>query len=326
MSANRRKVLVPENLGAEGMAILEARGDIALVRYPGSIPPDPLHPILADAEAVVLSATRFGPAEIDMAPRLRVVARIGVGYDAVAVDALTARRIPLMVAGTANSTSVAEQALFFIFWLAKRAPELDRQVRGGNWAHRFSMLPMELAGKRVLVVGFGRIGTRAAARCRAFDMQVAVFDPYVDAALVRQAGCEVAANLDAALGSADFVTIHCPKTPATIGMFDAARLGRMKRGAFLVNTARGGIIDETALAEALRSKHLGGAGLDVFDVEPTPADNPLLAFDNVITAPHMAGVTAQSVAAMAEVTARNVLSALDGSPDRANVVNTSVLD
>jgi D-3-phosphoglycerate dehydrogenase len=203
---------------------------------------------------------------------------------------------------------------------------MHRLVGSGNWGARHEALPMELAGKTVLIVGFGRIGTRSARRCQGFDMHVLVYDPYVDAAAIRDAGCEPVSDLDAALPRADFVTIHCPKTPQTVGMFNAARFSRMKPSAFIVNTARGGIIDEPALHAALTSGRLAGAGLDVFEAEPTPADNPLLKLDNVISSPHMAGVTTEAVAGMAETTARNILSVLDGAPNRDNVINKEVLD
>jgi D-3-phosphoglycerate dehydrogenase len=233
--------------------------------------------------------------------------------------------VPLMTAGTANSTSVAEQAFHLMIALAKRNAAMDRLVREGRWGDRHGGLPMELSGKTVLIVGFGRIGTRSAKRCRGFDMAVLVYDPYVEPATITAAGCESVGDLDGALPRADFVSIHCPKTPETVGLFNAARLARMKPGAFLVNTARGGIIDEPALMGALKSGHLAGAGLDVFEAEPTPLHNDLLSLDTVITSPHMAGVTTEAVAAMAVATARNILSVLDGAPIRENVINKEVL-
>jgi D-3-phosphoglycerate dehydrogenase len=263
---------------------------------------------------------------MEASPAMEVVARIGVGYDAVEVPALTARRVPLMVAGTANSTSVAEHAFHLMMALAKRGAALDVMVRKGAWSDRHAGLPIELAGKTVLIVGFGRIGTRSARRCLGFDMHVLIYDPYVPAETIAAAGCERVTDLDAALPRADFVSIHCPKNPETIGMFDAARFARMRRGAFIVNTARGGIIDEPALHAALTSGHLAGAGLDVFETEPTPVGNTLLALEKVITSPHMAGVTTESVAGMAVVTAENILSVLDGDPNRDNVINKEVLD
>jgi D-3-phosphoglycerate dehydrogenase len=177
----------------------------------------------------------------------------------------------------------------------------------------------------VLIVGFGRIGSRAAPRCLAFGMTVLVYDPYVPAETIRRAGCEPVADLDAVLGQADFVSIHCPKNAETVGMFGAARLARLRPGAFLVNTARGGIVDEAALHAALLSGQVGGAGLDVFDQEPPPKDHPLLQLENVLASPHMAGVTAEAMAAMAATTARNILSVLDGTPARENVINPEVL-
>jgi D-3-phosphoglycerate dehydrogenase len=256
---------------------------------------------------------------------MKVVTRIGVGYDAVDVPALSRRKVPLMVVGTANSPSVAEQALFMMLMLAKRANELHALVRDGQWSTRLGKLPYDLFGKTVLIIGFGRIGTRTARRCLAMDMSVVVYDPYQSPDAIKSAGYQVAADLDAMLSRADFVSIHCPKTPETIGMFDAVRLKRMKPSAYLINTARGGIIDEAALYDALTSGQLAGAGLDVFAQEPPAVPNPLFELPNVIIAPHVAGVTVEAVERMSEQTARNILSALDGEPIRANVINQDVL-
>lgn len=326
MASNRKKVMLPHTMGQAGVGLIQARDDIETVIYPADITQAELLPKLADIAGIALSGTPYRQTEMAASPVMEVVARIGVGYDAVEVPALTARRVPLMVAGTANSTSVAEHAFHLMMALAKRSVALDALVRKGTWADRHGDLPMEMAGKTVLIVGFGRIGTRQAKRCLGFDMNVLIYDPYVPAATIAAAGCEAVADLDAVLPSVDFVSIHCPKNPETIGMFNAGRFARMKRGAFIVNTARGGIIDEPALHAALTSGHLAGAGLDVFDLEPTPVNNTLLQLDQVITSPHMAGVTTESVAGMARVTAENILSVLDGKPNRNNVINHEVLD
>jgi len=313
-------------MGRQGVALLRDRDDIETVEYSAPIAQAELLPLLGDCSGIALGVTPFRMDELAAAPALEVVARIGVGYDAVDVGALSARRVPLMVAGTANSVSVAEQAFHLMIALAKRHGGLDRAVREGRWRERIDGMPVELAGKTVLIIGFGRIGGRLAKRCMAFDMNVQVFDPYVDTAAIRGAGCEPVADLDAALPHADFVSIHCPKTPETVALFNEARFARMKRTAFIVNTARGGIIDEPALYAALTSGEVAAAGLDVFEQEPIQADNPLLTLDNVITSPHMAGVTTEAVAAMAVVTAQNILSVLDGRPNRDNVINKEVLD
>ncbi len=326
MASNRTKVMLPHTMGKEGVDKLRARDDIEVTIYPATIGQVDLLPMLSDVAGIALSGTPYRKAEMDASPAMEVVARIGVGYDAVEVPALTARRVPLMVAGTANSTSVAEHAFHLMMALAKRSAALDAMVRKGRWGDRHDGLPMELAGKTVLIVGFGRIGTRSARRCLGFDMNVLIYDPYVSAEKITAAGCERVTDLDAALPRADFVSIHCPKNSETVGMFNAARFAHMKRGALIVNTARGGIIDEPALHAALTSGHLAGAGLDVFDVEPTPVNNTLLALDKVIASPHMAGVTTESVAGMAVVTAENILSVLDGKPNRDNVINQEVLD
>ena len=325
MASNRRAVMVPHTMGKAGIAVLSRRDDIEVRPYQTSIKQAELLGLLSDVAGIALSVTPFGRAELEAAPAMEVVARIGVGYDAVEVPALTARGIPLMVAGTSNSTSVAEHALYLMMNLAKRGPAMHDVVRQGNWAEGRSNLPMELAGKTVLVVGFGRIGTRIARRCAAMDMEVLVHDPYVPGETIRAAGYQPV-DLDAGVARADFVTVHCPKNPETVGMFDAARLARMKRGAFIVNTARGGIIDEAALHAALSNSHLAGAGLDVFETEPVPIAHALLTLPQVIASPHMAGVTTESVAGMAVATAENILSVLDGKPNRDNVVNKEVLE
>ena len=176
----------------------------------------------------------------------------------------------------------------------------------------------------MLVVGFGRIGSRTAPRCKAMEMQVLVHDPYLDPAVIRAAGYEPVATLDEALPRADYVTLHCPKSPETIGLLDARRLALLKRGAFVINTARGGLVDEAALEAALASGQVGGAGLDVFDPEPPDPANPLLRRENVYASPHLAGVTTESWAAIGVVTAQNILSVLDGEPIVAHAVNPAV--
>ena len=328
MATNKKKIFVTESMSQQGRALLKERDDIELVEFPNMISAKDFEALLrqqAPVHGVALGATRFGEPELEASRDMKVVTRIGVGYDAVDVPALSRRKIPLMVAGTANSPSVAEQALFMMLTLAKRAVEMHSIVTDGKWAARLGMLPYDLFGKTVLIIGFGRIGTRTAKRCLAMEMDVLVYDPYQPAAENKAAGCEPVGDLDAALPRADFVSIHCPKTPETVGMFNAARLRRMKPTAYLINTARGGIVDEAALYDALSSGKLAGAGLDVFEQEPPAVPHSLFELPNVIIAPHVAGVTREAVDRMSEQTARNILSALDGEPIRQNVINQDVL-
>jgi D-3-phosphoglycerate dehydrogenase len=328
MATNKKKIFITESMSEQGRVLLKARDDIEIVEFPNMISAIDFEAMLtaqAPVHGVALGGTRFGEPELDASRDMKVVTRIGVGYDAVDVPALSRRKVPLMVAGTANSPSVAEQALFMMLTLAKRAVEMHSIVRDNKWAARLGMLPYDLFGKTVLIVGFGRIGTRTAKRCLAMEMNVLIYDPYKTAAEIKAAGCEPVTDLDAALPKADFVSIHCPKTPETVGMFNAARLKRMKATAYLINTARGGIVDEPALYDALVSGKLAGAGLDVFEQEPPPAGHSLFELPNVIMAPHVAGVTREAVDRMSEQTARNILSALDGEPIRQNVINQDVL-
>jgi len=325
MTPNKKKVMLPHTMAKAGWDVLIGRDDIDAVGYDPYITMPDLQVALKDTDGIALSLTPLKGPEIAVAPRLRVAARIGVGYDAVDIPALTARKIPLMVVGTANSVTVAEHAVFMMYGLAKKAFFHDAAVRENRWQDRWKDVPIDLAGKTILIVGFGRIGTRTAKRCLAMEMTVLIYDPYVPPATIKAAGCEPVADLDAALPHADFVTIHCPKTPETVGLFDADRIGRMKPKSYLINTARGGIVKETALYDALVSGKLAGAGIDVFEVEPPPVSNALFALPNVIMAPHVAGVTVESVSRMSEQTARNILSVLDGDPIRQNVINQDVL-
>lgn len=325
MTSTRKKLLLPASMSKAGWDVLARREDVDAVPFDMSIQVRDFHALLADADGVGLSLTRFGDAEIEAAPRLRAVARHGVGYDMVDVAALTRHRIPLLVTGTANSPSVAEHALSLMLALAKRTLPLDAMVRERRWSQRLiEPLPLDLFDKTLLVIGFGRIGTRLARACVALGMRVLVYDPYVPATAVAAAGCTAQADLDAALAGADFVTIHCPKTAETVGMFDAERLARMKPSAYLVNTARGGIIDEDALNAALDEGVIAGAGLDVFEHEPPSDDHPLLRNARVVLAPHMAGVSREAMERMAVAMAENLLGVLDGQPNLENVVNTEV--
>jgi D-3-phosphoglycerate dehydrogenase / 2-oxoglutarate reductase len=328
MATNKKKIFITESMSQQGRALLHARDDIELVEFPNMISQADFNVKLkehAPVHGVALGGTRFGEPELESSRNMLVVTRIGVGFDAVDVPALSRAKVPLMVAGTANSPSVAEHALFMMLTLAKRATEMHSLVRDNKWAARLGMLPFDLFGKTVVIIGFGRIGSRTAKRCLAMEMNVLVFDPYKPAADIKAAGCEPVADLDAVLPRADFVTIHCPKNPETVGMFNADRLKLMKPTAYLINTARGGIVDEAALHAALTAGKLAGAGLDVFEQEPPPAGQALLALPNVITAPHVAGVTVEAVDRMSEQTARNILSVLDGDPLRQNVINQDVL-
>ncbi len=321
---NRFRVLLPKTMVKAGWDIVKGRDDVEAIAYPTNVQPPEFHPLLRDVDGIALSLTPFGAPELGAAPRIKVVARVGVGFDTVDVPVLTAQKVPLMIAGTANSPSVAEQAFSLLFALAKRNAENDAAVRTGTWREPLKAYPIDFIDKTLVIVGFGRIGTRVAKRALAFEMRVLAYDPYVPARTIEAAGCTPVTDLDKAVTEADFITIHCPKNAETTNLFDAARLGRMKRSAYIVNTARGGIINERALCDALDAGKLAGAGIDVFDREPAPGDHPLLKAPNVIVAPHLAGVTVESLDRMAVTTVENILSVLNGKPTKDNAVNPEV--
>jgi D-3-phosphoglycerate dehydrogenase len=209
--------------------------------------------------------------------------------------------------------------------LAKLGRAHDRAVRDGHWGVRNRFAAWELSGKTLLILGCGRIGREVARRALAFDMRVLGHHPLLPEAQLRAAGLEPAPDLATALAEADIVSLHLPVTATTRHLIDAAALRRMRPGAVVINTSRGGLIDETALAEALRKGRLRGAGIDVLEDEPPPTDHPLLGLDNVLLSPHSAAGTVEAARRMAVESADNILAALDGRLDPAAVVNREVL-
>ena len=321
---NRKKVLIVGRMPQAGLDVLKKRDDVDFeILTDDSVPS--LHPKLRDANAVTLGGTAFRQTELDAAPAMMVVARLGVGYDAVEIPALNKRKIPLMTTGIANSVSVAEHAMYMLLASARLTRKHDRFVRENAWGDRLSDLPADVAGKSILVVGMGRIGSRTVKRCVAFEMDVFVLDPNISEAEIKKAGAAKVTDLKAILPKVDFVSVHCPKSPETVNMFNAETIGLMKPDAFLVNTARGGIVNEEALYKALTAGKLRGAGLDVLDKEPPDASNKLFGLENVIFSPHMAGVTKEASDRMAVTAIENILSVFDGRPNAAHCVNKEVL-
>lgn len=276
-------------------------------------------PFVGKADGIVIRTQPFTAATLAQAPRLRVLSRHGVGYDSVDAAALAARGVPLVVCGDVNSTSVAEQAMMLMLACAKRALRADRAVRDGGWSWRNGFEAGELGGKRLLVVGYGRAGRAVARMAAGFGMEIRAFDPILAARGWPEGSVAPVASLIEGLGWADFVTLHAPKTDRPV--IGAAELAAMKRTAILVNTARGGVVDEAALVAALAEGRLAGAGLDVFAEEPPAPDNPLLAMDRVVLSPHIAGLTAECAERMAVASVQNVLDFFAGRLDPALVVN-----
>jgi D-3-phosphoglycerate dehydrogenase / 2-oxoglutarate reductase len=317
------RVLIVDKVHPQGVELLRARSDITVEELGEAS--EPMIVTGAErADAILIRTSRLSAAAIAGAKQLKVVSRHGVGYDNIDLEALNARRIPLTVVGSVNAVSVAEQAFFLLLATMRRGLAYDRATRHGPWAFRNSLMARELAGKTLLIVGFGRIGREVTRRALAFDMRVIAYDPFLAQANM-DPGVALAPDLDAALAEADAVSLHLPLTAASRLLFDAARLSRMKPSAVLVSTARGGLIDETALVAALRGGRLAAAGLDVFTEEPPPADHPLFALENVVLSPHAASLTLECAQRMSAVSAQNCLDGLDGRLDPTLVVNREIL-
>jgi D-3-phosphoglycerate dehydrogenase len=324
MSKNQHKVLVVGKLPASAMALFEAREDIETTVVT-DVADDNLRKLMRDASGMTLRGAKISGDMIRAAEKLKVISRLGVGYDNVDIPAMNERGAALTVVGEANAVNVAELALYLMLELTKQGVQHDRAIRANNWPYRLTSHMTELWRKKVLIVGFGRVGTRVAARCRAFEMEVLVCDPYIDQKLIRDAGCTPVADFRAVLPDIDYLTTHTPLTPETQHMIGREELGRMKKSAILINCARGRIVDELALIEALRDGVIRAAGLDVMAKEPPEADNPLFKLDNVLMTPHMGGASREAVERGGLVCAQNVLDAIDGRLNPDYVINKEVL-
>jgi D-3-phosphoglycerate dehydrogenase / 2-oxoglutarate reductase len=277
---------------------------------------------LPKADALVIRTQPLTAASIAKAPGLKIVSRHGVGYDAVDVPALNARGIPLCIVGDVNSSGVAEHAMMLILAATHRLIAADRATRSGDWAWRNGLQTREVAGKRLLIVGFGRIGQKLAALAQAFGMDVHAHDPYIPES-AWPSGATRAPDLAAALAGADAVSLHLPRADRAI--LGAGELALMKPTAVVVNTARGGLVDEGALADALRAGRLGGAGIEVFNAEPPGKDHPLFGLDQAVLTPHNAALTVECAERMAIASVQNVLDFFAGTLDPALIVNRAAV-
>jgi D-3-phosphoglycerate dehydrogenase len=317
------RILLCRSLHPAGMAVLNECEDFDLVALHDP-PVEEFHQHLSSADAVLCWLERVDAAALAVAPRLKVVSRYGVGFDTVDIPACTARDIPVMVANGTNDLSVAEHAMMLILTVARRAVDADRQVKQGGWWFPAGPGMVELAGRSALVVGYGRIGCRVANYCRAFGMRVMVMDPGFHPARIAADGFTPIRDLHEGLAEADVVTLHCPLSPTTHHLLDAAAFAALKPGAIVVNTARGPLVSQAALAAALRGGRLQGAGLDVLEVEPSVADNPLFGLPNLVVSPHNAASTEEGLARMARQAAQNIVDVLDGRRDAAFMVNGEI--
>ncbi|GJF10795.1 D-3-phosphoglycerate dehydrogenase [Mycolicibacterium cyprinidarum] len=314
-------VLIADKLAP---STVEALGDQVEVRWVDGPDREKLLAAVVDADALLVrSATTVDADVLAAAPRLKIVARAGVGLDNVDVDAATARGVLVVNAPTSNIHSAAEHALALLLSTAREIPAADATLRAHTWK-RSAFSGTEIFGKTVGVVGLGRIGQLVAQRLAAFGAHITAYDPYVSHARAAQLGIELL-TLDELLGRADFISVHLPKTKETAGLFGKDALAKTKPGVIIVNAARGGLIDEAALAEAITSGHVRGAGLDVFSTEPC-TDSPLFGLPQVVVTPHLGASTAEAQDRAGTDVAASVKLALAGEfvPDAVNVAGGAV--
>jgi D-3-phosphoglycerate dehydrogenase len=299
---------------------LGARPEIRLDRLEQDSPDAISLPVMEAAHVYQASSTRqelnprfhITPALLKQAPKLLLVSTAGAGYDTVNVKACTEAGVLVVNQSGGNKEAVAEHVLGMMLCLSKRIIETEREMRRASGIKRNAFMGSDVIGKTIGIVGLGNVGARVAELCRGlFRMQVLAYDPYLSTAEIEQRGAAKVA-LDELLRRADFVSINCPYTEETKLMMGAREYALMQPHAYFITTARGGIHDEAALAEALRAKRIAGAGLDVWEAEPPPHDHPLMAFDNVLISPHTAGVTIEARINMGKFAAEQTLDALDG--------------
>ena len=319
---DRPKILiVSRSFGVYCSEAIEILKGFSLVERRRVSTKDELKNVVKGYDGLVLGNEKLDREVLLEADKLKIVARHGIGVDNIDLDAATEKGVVVTYTPGANSDSVAEYAVALMLNLMRRINKAHEETSKGGW-RRF--LGFELTGKTVGIIGFGRIGRKVARKLSGFDVKILVYDPYVDREDVERHGAKPV-GLEDLLRASDVVTLHVKLTGETKHLINGERLKLMRRGAFLINTSRGAVVDEEALYEALKDGKLGGAALDVFEQEPVNPDNPLLTLDNVIVSPHMANFTVEALRRMDMMNARDLELFFKGERP-INVVNPEVLE
>jgi len=314
------KVLVADPIAPEGIEILKT---VAEVDVKTGLTKDELAAIIGDYDALaVRSETKVTAEIIAKANKLKIIGRAGVGVDNIDVEAATNRGILVVNSPEGNTLAAAELTVAMLLALARNIAPADQALRAGKW-DRKKYMGSEVYGKTVGVIGLGKIGREVVSRLQAFGMSVLGFDPYLKPEQAESLGIKLA-DLDTLYKESDYITVHVPKTKETTGMINAEKIALMKPTVRLINVARGGIMDEAAVAEAVKSGRIAGAAIDVYTVEPAPADNPLLGVPNILTTPHLGASTEEAQVNVALDIAEQIVEVLNGKPARAAVNMPSV--
>src|SRR5437763_64233 len=318
------KVLIADSISQHGIDEL-SRDNGVDVSIQTKLSPAKLIEIIPQfAALIVRSETKVTSEVLNAAKKLRVVGRAGVGVDNVDVEAATRRGVVVLNAPGGNTVSTAEHAFSLLLCVARKIPQADASLRGKKWSRK-DFEGVELYNKTLGVIGMGRIGSELSRRAIAFGMRVVAYDPYLSVARARSLQVELVEELDDLLANADFISLHTPLTNETRHLLDATRISKTKRGVRIINCARGGLIDETALAAALQDRHVAAAALDVFEIEPLPDESPLRVAPNLILTPHLGASTAEAQESVGIEIAQSVRAALLEGTIR-NAVNMPSLD
>jgi D-3-phosphoglycerate dehydrogenase / 2-oxoglutarate reductase len=321
-----KRILLPQPIEKEAMELLKGSG-FEIVLSP-DLKLEAVQPLMKGVHGIILrTGIRMTRELLGHADDLRVISRTGAGVDNVDVRAATEMGILVTSVPGANTRTVVEHALALIFALMKQIPRMDREVRKDNFGIRFKNIPRDLAGKTLGLVGLGRIGSSLGRVChQAFDMRILSHDPYLTPEARRPfEGWVEFCDLEKLFRESDIISLHLPLSPSTERLIGSRELEWMKKEAFLINTSRGGVLDEAALIQTLREKRIGGAGLDVFEKEPPDKNSPLKDLDNVILTPHTAALTQECVIRLAVEAVRCAIDVLNGKKPVEGIVNPEVL-
>ena len=276
---------------------------------------------LPDFDACTLRVSKLNEKILSKCRNLKVISRHGVGYDNVDLNYIKKNNITLLITATANAVAVAEHVIYMMLSISKSINQYDQEVRNGNFKKNASSITtFELFNKEILIVGFGRIGQNLIKRCKGFEMKVKVFDPFVDNHTIERFGGQKIENLDDGLKICDYLSLHVPLTEKTKNLINYSKLKIMKREAIIINTARGGIINENDLDKALKENIIFGAGLDVFEKEPIDKTNPLLSNKKILLSPHSATFTNECKSRMSLETTKNIIDFFENKIDKSMIV------
>ena len=314
------KVAIVEKIHQDGLDLLKKNPNFELELIE-DISEENLIKVLPNFDACTLRVSKLSEKILINCKNLKVISRHGVGYDNIDLDYIKKNNITLLITATANAVAVAEHVIYMMLTISKSINQYDQEVRIGNFKKNASSITtFELFNKEILIVGFGRIGQNLIKKCKAFEMKVKVFDPFVHKENIEKFGGEKIENFDEGLKNCDYVSLHVPLTGKTKNLINYSKLKSMKKEAIVINTARGGIINENDLDKALKENIIFGAGLDVFEKEPIDKTNPLLSNQKVLLSPHSATFTNECKSRMSIETTKNIIDFFDNKIDKSMIV------